>query len=267
MMLPDIHIHLGVALAGLVSFLSPCVLPLVPPYLGYLGGMTIEQMTADGGLERSAWRRVVLASLCFVLGFTTVFVGLGAGASMFGQLIQTYKTELSIGAGIVIILFGLHFLGLLRIPLLYREARYHAKMEGATFLGAYVIGLAFAFGWTPCIGPILATVLALAANEATLGAGVRLLFVYSLGLGIPFVLAAVAIRPFMRFMQRFRRHLGVVEKVMGVLLVATGIMFLTGSMNWLGQWLIENVPILSRVEEMATPETLKTEIMKKSGGR
>ena len=132
-MVTHIYIHLGVALAGLVSFLSPCVLPLVPPYLGYLGGMTIEQMTADGGLERSAWRRVVLASLCFVLGFTTVFVGLGAGASVFGQLIQTYKTELSIGAGIVIILFGLHFLGLLRIPLLYREARYHAKMEGATF--------------------------------------------------------------------------------------------------------------------------------------
>ncbi len=138
----------------------------------------------------------MLASLCFVLGFTTVFVGLGAGASVFGQFIQTYKTELSIVAGIVIILFGLHFLGLLRIPLLYREARYHARMEGASLSGAYVIGLAFAFGWTPCIGPILATVLALAANEASLGAGVRLLFVYSLGLGIPFVLAAVAIRPF-----------------------------------------------------------------------
>ena len=263
----DINIYAGVALAGLVSFLSPCVLPLVPPYLGYLGGMTIDQMTAEGGLERSAWRRVVMASLCFVLGFTTVFVGLGAGASMFGQLIQTYKSELSMVAGLVIILFGLHFLGLLRIPLLYREARYHANMEGATYLGAYVIGLAFAFGWTPCIGPILATVLALAANEATIGAGVRLLFVYSLGLGIPFVLAAVAVRPFMRFMQRFRRRLGLVEKVMGLLLVAAGLMFLTGSMNWLGQWLLENVPILSRVEEMVTPDSLKTEIMKKGAGQ
>lgn len=263
----DIHIYFGVAFAGLVSFLSPCVLPLVPPYLGYLGGMSIEQMTAEGGLERSAWRRVVIASLCFVLGFTTVFVGLGAGASVFGQLIQTYKGELAMAAGIVIILFGLHFLGLLRIPLLYREARYHANMEGATFLGAYVIGLAFAFGWTPCIGPILATVLTLAANEATLGAGVRLLFVYSLGLGIPFILAAVAIRPFMRFMQRFRRHLGVVEKVMGLLLVVTGVMFLTGSMNWLGQWMIENFPLLSRIEELATPESLQTEIMKRGAGQ
>jgi cytochrome c-type biogenesis protein len=263
----DAHIYFGVALAGLVSFLSPCVLPLVPPYLGYLGGMTIEQMTAERGLEARAWRRVVLAAFCFVIGFTTVFVGLGAGASVVGQFIHTYKAELAMVAGAVIILFGLHFLGLLRIPLLYREARYHAQMEGATLVGAYIMGLAFAFGWTPCIGPILATVLALAANEATLGAGVGLLFVYSLGLGIPFLLAAVAIRPFMTFMQRFKRHLGVIEKVMGVLLVITGIMFLTGSINWFGQWLLDNVPILSRIEEMATPDTLQTEIMKQGRGQ
>jgi cytochrome c-type biogenesis protein len=263
----DAHIYFGVALAGLVSFLSPCVLPLVPPYLGYLGGMTIEQMTAERGLEGRVWRRVVLAAFCFVIGFTTVFVGLGAGASVVGQFIQTYKAELSMAAGVIIILFGLHFLGVLRIPLLYREARYHTQMEGATLIGAYVMGLAFAFGWTPCIGPILATVLALAANEATLGAGVGLLFVYSLGLGVPFLLAAVAIRPFMSFMQRFKRHLGIIEKVMGVLLVITGIMFLTGSMNWLGQWLLDNVPILSRIEEMATPDTLQTEIMKQGRGQ
>jgi cytochrome c-type biogenesis protein len=263
----DAHIYFGVALAGLVSFLSPCVLPLVPPYLGYLGGMTIEQMTAERGLDARVWRRVVLAAFCFVIGFTTVFVGLGAGASVVGQFIQTYKAELSMAAGVVIILFGLHFLGVLRIPLLYREARYHTQMEGATLVGAYVMGLAFAFGWTPCIGPILATVLALAANEATLGAGVGLLLVYSLGLGIPFLLAAVAIRPFMSFMQRFKRHLGIIEKVMGVLLVITGIMFLTGSMNWLGQWLLEHVPILSRIEEMATPDTLQTEIMKQGRGQ
>jgi cytochrome c-type biogenesis protein len=258
----EAHIYLGVALAGLVSFLSPCVLPLVPPYLGYLGGMTIEQMTGER-VTGAMWRRVVLASVCFVLGFTTVFVGLGAGASVFGQLIQTYKSQLSIVAGVVIILFGLHFLGLLRIPLLYREARYHGRMDGATLLGAYVIGLAFAFGWTPCIGPILATVLALAANEASLSTGVSLLLVYSLGLGVPFILAAVAVRPFMGFMQRFRRHLGRVEKVMGVLLVITGVMFLTGSMNWLGQWLIDNIPILARIEELTTSETLPTAIMKK----
>lgn len=266
-MFADLSIYFGVALAGLVSFLSPCVLPLVPPYLGYLGGVTLEQMTDDAQVDNAAWRRVVLASVCFVMGFTTVFVGLGAGASAFGQLIQTYKSGLSIGAGLVIILFGLHFLGVLRIPMLYREARYHADMQGASYFGAYLIGLAFAFGWTPCVGPILATVLAVAANEGTLAAGVKLLTAYSLGLGIPFVLAAVAMRPFMGFMKRFRRHLGIMEKVMGAMLVLTGILFLTGSMNWLGQWLIENVPILGQVEELFSPKALQGEILKRGTGR
>ena len=266
-MLADLHIYLGVGLAGLASFLSPCVLPLVPPYLGYLGGTTIDQMTAEGGIDKRVWRRVVLTSVFFVLGFTTVFVGLGAGASVFGQLIQTYKGELAMAAGVVIILFGLHFLGILRIPLLYSEARYQADMPGATLLGAYVIGLAFAFGWTPCVGPILAVVLALAANEASLVAGVKLLFVYSLGLGIPFILAAVAIRPFLSFMHRFRRHLGTMEKVMGALLVLTGLMFLTGSLNWFGQWLIETFPALGMLEDWVTPDSLQQDIMRKGIGQ
>jgi cytochrome c-type biogenesis protein len=261
-MLTQIYIHLGVALAGLVSFLSPCVLPLVPPYLGYLGGTTIEQMTAEGQPDREAWRRVVIASLFFVTGFTTVFVALGAGASVFGQWIQGHKAELSTVAGVVVIGFGLHFLGLMRIPVLYRHARFHARNDGASYAGAYLMGLAFAFGWTPCIGPVLATVLTLAASEASLGAGVRLLFVYSLGLGVPFVLAAVAVRPFIAFLQRFRGHLGRVEMVMGLLLVATGVLMLTGSLNSLGQWLIDHVPALARVEELFTPERLQTEILK-----
>jgi cytochrome c-type biogenesis protein len=318
--LAEITIILGVMLAGLVSFLSPCVLPLVPPYLGYLGGTTLERMTGEATLDRAAWRRVVVASMCFVAGFTTVFVGLGATASAFGQLIQTQKATLAIVAGVVIMVFGLHFLGLVRIPLLYREARMHADNEGATLAGAYLMGLAFAFGWTPCVGPILATVLAVAANEGTLGTGVKLLTAYSLGLGIPFVLAAVAIRPFMGFMRRFRRHLGVMERVMGVMLVITGLLFageplgwvrdalvaalpalarvstwlglafvgagiwlvlrkgperfgglagvvvgmmlIGGSINFLGQWLIENVPILGQIEELATSKSLQTEIMK-----
>lgn len=266
-MLTQIYIHLGVALAGLVSFLSPCVLPLVPPYLGYLSGTTIEQLSNKNEIDSVLWRRVVLASVCFVLGFTTVFVGLGAGASVLGQWIQAHKNELSIVAGLVIIVFGLHFLGVVRVPVLYREARIHTGMQGASLAGAYVMGLAFAFGWTPCIGPVLATVLAVAANEASLGAGVRLLFVYSLGLGIPFVLAAVAIGPFLQFLKRFRQHLGRVEMVMGGLLVATGLLMLTGSLNWFGQWMIENFPALVRIEEMFTPKELQTEILKEGARR
>jgi cytochrome c-type biogenesis protein len=261
-MLTQIYIHLGVGLAGLVSFLSPCVLPLVPPYLGYLGGTTIEQLGNKDAIDAAVWRRVVLASVFFVLGFTTVFVGFGAGASVLGQWIQAHKSELAIVAGLVIIVFGLHFLGILRVPLLYREARLHADRQGASLAGAYVMGLAFAFGWTPCIGPVLATVLTLAANEASLGAGVRLLLVYSLGLGIPFVLAAIAIGPFLGFLQRFRRHLGRVEMVMGLLLVATGVLMLTGGLNWFGTWMIENVPVLGRIEEMFTPKQLQTDILK-----
>lgn len=261
-MFAEAHLYLGVALAGLVSFLSPCVLPLVPPYLGYLGGTTFEQLSE--GPERAVWRRVVLASLFFVLGFTTVFVALGASASLVGQFIQTWRHELSIAAGIVIILFGLHFLGVFRLSFLMVEKRLHADNEGASLAGAYLMGLAFAFGWTPCIGPILSTVLALAANEASLGAGVRLLAVYSLGLGIPFVLAAVAIKPFLAFMQRFRRHLGLMEKIMGVLLVLTGIAFLNVfdwfSIQSIGQWLIETFPGLARIEETFTPDKLQQDL-------
>jgi len=265
-MFADAHLYFGVALAGLISFLSPCVLPLVPPYLVYLGGTSIEQMSEEGGLSREVWLRVVLASVFFVLGFTTVFVLLGAGASAFGQLLGLYKAELAIAAGVVIILFGLHFLGLLRIPLLYKEARYHHHTSGSSLAGAYLIGLAFAFGWTPCVGPILATVLAVATREDSLAAGVKLLLAYSFGLGIPFILAAVAIRPFLGFMQRFKRHLGTVEKAMGGLLVVTGLMFVTGSMNGLGNWLLDTFPGLARIEETFTPSTLQGEIMKRTNG-
>jgi cytochrome c-type biogenesis protein len=247
-MLTQIYVHLGVALAGLVSFLSPCVLPLVPPYLSYLGGTTIGEMVNDES-NAHAHRRVVLASIFFVLGFTTVFLGLGATASLFGKLIQNYRYLLNVVGGIVIIVFGLHFLGVVRVPLLYREARFHVGDKGgasnpvALVGGAYLMGLAFAFGWTPCIGPILGAVWVLAAQEATLGTGVRLLLFYSLGLGIPFVLAAVAIGPFLGFLKRFRRHLGRVEMVMGLLLVLTGVLMLAGSVR---EWLVERFPVVAQ---------------------
>jgi cytochrome c-type biogenesis protein len=265
-MLDDAYIYLGVGLAGFVSFLSPCVLPLVPPYLSYLGGTTIEQVSANKPLGKAAWRRTLLAAIFFVLGFTTVFVTLGATASAMGQLLQTYLRELSFIAGIIIILFGLHFAGILRFAVLYQEARFRFNTQATSFWGAYLMGLAFAFGWTPCIGPVLAAVLTLTMQEASLGAGVRLLIVYSLGLGIPFILAAAAIRPFLALMQRFHMHLGRVEKVMGVLLVLTGVLILSGSMNWFGQWLLDNAPVLGRIEEWVTPKGLRSDIVKQGQG-
>lgn len=263
-MFADAHLYFGVSMAGLISFLSPCVLPLVPPYLGFLGGASLEQMTGeDDTIAPGVYRRVIIASICFVAGFTTIFVGLGAGASVFGQFIQQYKSEMAIGAGALIILFGLHFLGVLRIPLLYREARYHSEARPTSYIGAYLIGLAFAFGWTPCVGPILATVLTMAASEASVNTGVTMLLAYSLGLGVPFILAAIAIRPFLSFMARFRRHMGTVEKVMGGLLVVTGILILTGSINEIGQWILETFPGLGMLESMVVPEGIEQDLMRK----
>ncbi|MCG8560958.1 MAG: cytochrome c biogenesis CcdA family protein [Hyphomicrobiales bacterium] len=239
--------YIGALVAGLISFLSPCVLPLVPPYICYLGGTTMEQLAGDEEMTPAMYWRVVMTSVLFVLGFTTVFVSLGATATVLGQLVAENLQELAYVAGVVIIVLGLHFLGILKIPLFYREARFHAETRPASMIGAYIIGLAFAFGWTPCVGPVLAAILFVAASEDTLRQGISLLLVYSLGLGIPFIAAALAIRPFMRFMQRFRRHLGTVEKVMGGLLVVTGIAFIGGWMTTLAIWLIELFPGLATI--------------------
>jgi cytochrome c-type biogenesis protein len=230
------------AAAGLLSFLSPCVLPLVPPYLTFIAGTTIEDV-AHERLSR-ARRDVFLAAVLFVLGFSTVFVALGATASVFGQLLHQHLRLLSLLAGIAIILMGLHFLGVFRLSILYREKRLEVEKPLGLW-GAYVLGLAFAFGWTPCIGPILAAIIAVAASEATVGRGAVLLAVYSLGLGIPFLLAAVAIEPFLGFIKKFRAHFPVVERVVGVLLIATGIAFLTGSMQNLSTWLLQTFPGLA----------------------
>jgi cytochrome c-type biogenesis protein len=232
-------------LAGLISFLSPCVLPLVPPYLVYLSGLSLERL-ADAEPEPRVKRETFTAALLFVLGFTTVFVALGASASAMGTLIRVHADTLATIAGVVIIIMGLHFLGITRIAWLMREKRLDvAKPVG--LWGAYVMGLAFAFGWTPCIGPILAAILAVAASETTVAKGAGLLAVYSLGLGIPFMLAAFAVEPFAAFMARFRAHLAKVEKVMGGLLVLTGIAFLTGFINAVSYWLLETFPVLGKI--------------------
>jgi cytochrome c-type biogenesis protein len=237
--------YLAALIAGLVSFLSPCVLPLVPPYLVYLAGTSLERL-ADKEPEPRVKRETVTAALLFVLGFSTVFVSLGASASAVGSLIRTYSGPLSTIAGVAIIIMGLHFLGLTRIAFLMREKRV-AMAKPVGLWGAYVMGLAFAFGWTPCIGPILAAILAVAAAEQTVTKGASLLAVYSLGLGIPFVVAAFAIEPFAAFLARFRRHLHRVEQAMGALLVITGIAFLTGSINQMSVWILEAFPALGRI--------------------
>jgi cytochrome c-type biogenesis protein len=243
-MTPDVSL-LAALVAGLVSFLSPCVLPLVPPYLVYLAGASLERH-ADAETQSGVRREAVLAAFLFVCGFSTVFVALGASASVIGAVIRGYSVELSIVAGLAIIVMGLHFLGVFRIRLLLREKRME-MVRPVGLWGAYAMGLAFAFGWTPCIGPILAAILAVAASEQTWARGAGLLAVYSVGLGIPFMLAAFAVEPFAAFLARFRRHLLQVERVMGGLLVLTGVAFLTGFVTQASFWLLEAFPVLGTI--------------------
>jgi cytochrome c-type biogenesis protein len=232
-------------IAGLVSFLSPCVLPLVPPYLVFLTGTSLERL-AERDKGAQAKRETVTAAALFVAGFTTVFVALGASASAIGAVVRAYSGPLAIAAGAVIIIMGLHFLGLTPIAWLQRQKRLEVTKPVGLW-GAYVIGLAFAFGWTPCIGPILAAILAVAAAEQTVSKGALLLAVYSLGLGIPFIVAAFAVEPFAAFLARFKRYLHRVEQAMGALLVLTGIAFLTGSLNQMSVWLLEAFPALGKI--------------------
>ena len=218
------------------------MLPLVPPYLVYLTGATIEHLENAETVSASR-RAVMMSALLFVLGFSTVFVALGASASLIGSLIRAWSAELSIVAGIVIIIMGLHFLGLTRIAFLMREGRLPIPKPVGPW-GAYVMGLAFAFGWTPCIGPILAAILSIAAAEATVAKGAGLLAVYSAGLGIPFLIAAFMVERFSTLFARMKRHLVSVERAMGVLMVLTGIGFLTGAVSSVSIWLLETFPAL-----------------------
>ncbi|MFV0279797.1 MAG: cytochrome c biogenesis CcdA family protein [Rhodoblastus sp.] len=241
-MVSDVTISAAAA-AGVLSFLSPCVLPLVPPYLTFIAGTTIEDVVDEGAAR--ARRDVLLAAILFVAGFTTVFVALGATASVFGQFVRANLQVLSALAGVAIVGMGLHFLGVFKLHFLYREKRLEVEKPVGLW-GAYVMGLAFAFGWTPCIGPILAAILAVAGSQDTVARGAGLLAVDSLGIGVPFLVAALAIGPFMNFLKIFRAHLGKVEKLVGVALVATGVAFLTGGMQNLSIWLLETFPGLAK---------------------
>ena len=287
--------------AGIISFLSPCVLPLAPPYLAYLGGTTLDQISGDDReIDPAITRRVFISAVFFVLGLATVFVMLGMGASIFGQVLVRYKPEFSFVAGGIIFGLGLHFWGLRaslwvaavviaimgaftalsaeglaseaffidalwilaiaavffgigrawstdRLPILDREVRFEGPQKAGSFGASYVIGVAFAFGWTPCIGPILGAILSLAAQEETLSAGTALLGVYALGLGMPFLIAALFVGPFLRWARNFRKHMPVVEKVMGMLLITVGLMMITGNFERLAYFLLETFPSLAEI--------------------
>ncbi|MEL6480566.1 MAG: cytochrome c biogenesis protein CcdA [Pseudomonadota bacterium] len=236
--------YAGAALAGLMSFVSPCVLPIVPPYLCFLAGVSLEELKGE---ERGGWvpdARVVLAALFFALGFATVFVALGATASSIGQAVSRHFDTLRWIAGGVILVMGLHFLGLLRIPFLYRQARVEVERRPATLAGSYLVGLAFGFGWTPCVGPVLAAILFTAAGRETAGDGALLLGFYALGMGAPFVLAAAFVRPFLSLMHRLRAGMGHVEKAMGAMLVLTGVLFMTNSIADIAAWMLDYVPAM-----------------------
>ncbi|MEX0369895.1 MAG: cytochrome c biogenesis CcdA family protein [Tateyamaria sp.] len=240
--------YLGALLAGLLSFLSPCILPIVPFYLSYLAGVGMNQISAQAEISREVRVRAFLAACCFALGVITVFMGLGATATAFGQMVREYFDILRWVAAAIIIAMGLHFLGMVRIGFLYRQLRADAgNTSNVGFFGAFVIGLAFAFGWTPCVGPVLAAILFTAAGQDTASQGASLLFVYGLGMTLPFIAAALFIGPFMSWMSRFRRHLGLIEKAMGALLILFGMLIATNSINYIAQWMLEHIPWFSAI--------------------
>ncbi len=237
-LLPSMLIALA---AGILSFLSPCVLPIVPPYLAYMGGISMGEMRGD----TAARQRVILPALFFVLGLSTVFLFLGFTASFLGRFFLENQVFLARISGALVIVFGLHFLGVLRIPILDREARMQAGDRGGSAFGAYLLGLAFAFGWTPCIGPQLGAILSIAATEASLARGTALLGVYALGLGLPFLLAALFIERAMGVMGRLKRHMKVIERAMGVLLIVVGVALVTGAFSAFSFWLLDTFPGLA----------------------
>lgn len=237
----------GAALAGLLAFFTPCILPMVPFYLSYMAGISMSELRGDGEIAPGAQRRLVVSAIMFALGVTSIFMLLGLGATALGQTFAQYKQVLSYGAAAVIFVFGLHFLELIRIPFLMREARMQSSMDPSTAIGAYVMGLAFGFGWTACVGPVLASILMIAAGMGDLIDGVLLLAAFGVGMTSPFVFAAVFARPFLAWVQRHRALMGRMEKVMGAMLILFAVLIATGSVNLISNWLIETFPVFSRM--------------------
>lgn len=239
--------YLGAFGAGLLSFVSPCVLPLIPAYLCFLGGASLDELMAEGGVDKEVQKRVFASAIAFVLGFATVFIVLGATATTVSNMVAENIGILSKIAGVIIVIFGLHYMGVFRIGFLNFEKRVHIEQKPTGLLGSYIIGLAFAFGWTPCVGPILATILMVAASGEEVSYGISLLAVYAAGIGLPFLLAAFAVKPFMGFLGRFRRHMRKVEITIGGLLVVTGIAIFTGSLAEVSNWILETFPGIAEI--------------------
>jgi cytochrome c-type biogenesis protein len=221
-------------LAGLVSFLSPCVLPLVPGYVSLISGVGVEQLKTQ---ESQLLRKVMLNSVAFILGFSVVFITLGAVASEVSQMLSRYRSTLAQVAGVVIVLFGLHLTGVFKIKALYMDARLHSVKGGSTAWGAFVIGFAFAFGWTPCVGPVLTVILTFAAAQDSITKGVLLLAIYSMGLAVPFLLTALGVERFLKFYSRFRAHMHAIEVASGALLIALGVLLVIGRFTIISNYL------------------------------
>lgn len=239
--------YFGALVAGLIAFVSPCILPMVPFYFSYMAGISMSELRDDGEISPGAQRRLVVSALFFALGVTTIFMLMGLGATALGQAFAQWRQPLSYVAAAVIFVFGLHFLGVFRIGFLMREARLESKSDPSTVLGAYLMGLAFGFGWTACVGPVLATILMIASGMGDLTKGALLLAAFGIGMTAPFVLAAFFAKPFLGFLQRHRSKMAYAEKIMGVMLIVFAILIATNTMNYIGQWMLEAFPVFGRI--------------------
>lgn len=236
---------LGAAVAGLLSFFTPCVLPMVPFYLCYMAGLSMNELREGEEIPAGAQNRLILSSVFFAAGVTTIFVLLGMGATALGQVFGAWRDVLSYVAAAILLVFGLHFLGVIKVPLLYREARVESSAAPTTIIGAYLMGLAFGFGWTPCVGPALAAILMVASGMGDVWRGGALLFVYGFAMTAPFIVAAFFARPFLGWVNRNRRYMAHVEKIMGAMLVIFAVLIATNSVNYIAQWMIEKFPAFS----------------------
>ncbi|MEM7318041.1 MAG: cytochrome c biogenesis protein CcdA [Pseudomonadota bacterium] len=231
-------------LAGIISFLSPCVLPIVPPYLAYMSGVSVSDLSAE---ESGGRNKAIMPALFFVLGLSTVFLLLGVAASALGRAVLGYQATLNTVAGLVVMAFGAHFVGVYRLGFLDREMRVDVGDRGGSAFGAYILGLAFAFGWTPCIGPQLGAILSIAATEASVARGTVLLAIYAMGLGIPFLLVAAYLPRLGGVMGWMKRHMDRIERIMGLLLWTIGLLMLTGGFSAFSYWLLEVFPALANI--------------------